>query len=762
MSLFHINRYIGGDEDDDVINEESRGTSAKQILEKIKKDAEKRKIQKSTPNKKHSDATNKKAAKKKTKEEHVSDKSETEDSTQLDCLQQRLLEDENKSPKSGKGQKRKIVRVEHESSSPKKPMGVSTKKSSKNKNHNETGEEILTKKIKSKTKEKTFDLEEEDLKNLSISDMSEDENELKTPNKKIKIQSNITSDEEGSHHDESVEVDESVTEGIEEDSFTEKTVYGGFPNEVGGFTVIGEVKGKGHKQVKRVLPEWLADPSIITSDLKTKTLPVSSMSTLDQDLRDSLQKNGITQFFPVQIQVIPMMLESVKMGFLYGNGGFRPSDICVSAPTGSGKTLAFVLPIIQALKTRVTCQVRALVVLPVRDLAVQVYKVFKAYSENTHLKVVLLVGQKQFHQEQQSLVKKRSWGSESLADIIIATPGRLVDHINSTEGFNLKQLRFLVIDEADKMMDHIKQDWLSQVENAVHSDERPLTGVLTVARSKHMEIPLQKLLFSATLSQNPDKLQQLNLFQPKLFTSVSKGSNVLKPVDMVMSPEKTTEKEQEDTLNEIDNNKEDGKSGEFIGKYTTPAGLTEYYVECAAAQKPLAVLHFLHNVNFRNILCFTNSVEATHRLYHLIKLVGGIEVREFSSGLHTAKRNRILQQFSKGKIDIVICSDAMARGMDVENVKYVISYDPPPFIKTYIHRVGRTARAGKVGTAITMLQKKEFFHFKKMTREAGKTSVKELKVTKADLQPMVPAFQEALEKLQEVLQVEKMKRKSKG
>lgn len=128
-------------------------------------------------------------------------------------------------------------------------MGVSTKKSSKNKNHNETGEEILTKKIKSKTKEKTFDLEEEDLKNLSISDMSEDENELKTPNKKMKIQSNITSDGEGSHHDESVEVDESVTEGIEEDSFTEKTVYGGFPNEVGGFTVIGEVKGKSHKQV---------------------------------------------------------------------------------------------------------------------------------------------------------------------------------------------------------------------------------------------------------------------------------------------------------------------------------------------------------------------------------------------------------------------------------------------------------------------------------------------------------------------------------
>ncbi|XP_063400701.1 ATP-dependent RNA helicase DDX51-like [Mytilus trossulus] len=758
MSLFHINRYIGVDEDDDVINEESRGTSAKQILEKIKKDAEKRKNQKSTPNKKLSDATNKKAVKKKTKEEHVSDESETDDSAQLDCLQQRLQEDENKSIKSGKGQKRKTERVEHESSSPKKQMGISTKKISKNKTHNETGEDILTKKLKSKTKEKTFDLEEEDLKNLSI---SEDENELKTPNKKNKIQSNITSDEEGSLHDESVEVDKSITERMEEDSFTEKTVYGGFPNEVGGFTVIGEVKGKGHKQVKRVLPEWLADPSIITSDLKTKTLPVSSMSSLDQDLRDSLQKNGITQFFPVQIQVIPMMLESVKMGFLYGNGGFRPSDICVSAPTGSGKTLAFVLPIIQALKTRVTCQVRALVVLPVRDLAVQVYKVFKAYSENTQLKVVLLVGQKQFHQEQQSLVKKRSWGSESLADIIIATPGRLVDHINSTEGFNLKQLRFLVIDEADKMMDHIKQDWLSQVENAVHSDERLLTGALTVASCKgHM--PLQKLLFSATLSQNPDKLQQLNLFQPKLFTSVSKGSNILKPVDMVMSPEKTTEKEQEDTLTEINNSKEEGKSGEFIGKYTTPAGLTEFYVECAAAQKPLAVLHFLHNVNFRNILCFTNSVEATHRLYHLIKLVGGIEVREFSSGLHTAKRNRILQQFSKGKIDIVICSDAMARGMDVENVKYVISYDPPPFIKTYIHRVGRTARAGKVGTAITMLQKKEFFHFKKMTREAGKTAVKELKVTKADLQPMVPAFQQALEQLQEVLQVEKIKRKSKG
>ncbi|XP_023931271.1 ATP-dependent RNA helicase DDX51-like [Lingula anatina] len=212
--------------------------------------------------------------------------------------------------------------------------------------------------------------------------------------------------------------------------------------------------------------------------------------------------------------------------------------------------------------------------------------------------------------------------------------------------------------------------------------------------ASRLDMPLHKLLFSATLSQNPEKLQQLNLFQPKLFTAGLKERVEIESVNL--TSEKTGE---EDGLARIE--------GGFVGKYTTPVGLSEYFIQVAAQDKPLVVLHLMHHLKFRHVLCFTNSVEATHRLFLLVKLVGGLEVREFSSSLHAIKRNRILKQFAAGKIDLLVCSDAMARGMDVDNVQYVLSYDSPPYIKTYIHRVGRTARAGKVGTAVSLCEKKE-------------------------------------------------------
>ncbi|XP_021344473.1 ATP-dependent RNA helicase DDX51-like [Mizuhopecten yessoensis] len=510
------------------------------------------------------------------------------------------------------------------------------------------------------------------------------------------------------------------------------------------FPVLGNFQQKVVQKVNRVLPDWLANPNVITADLKSTTLPVGKMTGLDPDLVVQLQENNISHFFPVQMQVIPMLLDTLSVGGMVGKAGYWPSDICVSAPTGSGKTLAFVLPIIQALKGRVHRQVCALVVLPVKDLAVQVFKVFQTYIKGSDLKVGLLTGQKAFKLEQQTLVRRSLRGYQSLVDIIIATPGRLVDHINQTPGFDLSGLRFLVIDEADKMMELVKQDWLVRVENAVYKSTRPQPEILTAQSCLKPRIPLQKLLFSATLSQNPENLQQLNLFLPKLFTSL------VKPASSVC----------EDATGQSADTEEN--QGEFVGKYTTPQGLSEYFVECTAATKPLIILHYLHNLMFTNVLCFVNSVESAHRLYHLIRLMGGKEVREFSSGLQTNRRKRILKEFSKGQIDIIICTDAMARGMDIDNVKFVISYDQTHNIKTYIHRVGRTARAGKVGTAITLLQNKEFYHFKKMTREAGKSRIKEQKVSEESLEPIVPAFKKALEEVPQILKAEKIKKSSNG
>ncbi|XP_061182754.1 ATP-dependent RNA helicase DDX51-like [Saccostrea echinata] len=518
--------------------------------------------------------------------------------------------------------------------------------------------------------------------------------------------------------------------------------------DLGGFTVLGNYKTRATEKVCRVLPDWLASPSVIASDLKQKTTPVSEFKGLDPQIHRNLEENQIEYFFPVQIQVIPEILQTVHNGFVLGRAGMRPPDICVSAPTGSGKTLAYVLPIVHALKSRTLCRVRALVVLPVRDLAAQVYKVFLQYTKGTNLKVGMIVGQKQFSVEQHALVKQRLGGYESKVDIVVATPGRLVDHINNTPGFSLSDLRFLVIDEADRIMEHVKQDWLSHVENAAFIGGREASSSLNVYNTSKHQMPLQKLLFSATLSQNPEKLQQLNLFQPRLFTSV---------VDSTPHSNLSTETRAEVVEGIHDRLNDTGKEvkGHFVGKYTTPIGLKEYTVKVEATEKPLAILHFLHNLKYRHILCFTNSVESTHRLYHLLRLYGDISVAEITSKLQASRRSKVLRKFQNGDIDILICSDAMARGMDIDNVKFVISYDPPPYIKTYIHRVGRTARAGKEGTALTLLQKKEFHHFKTMTKEAGKTYMEKFKVNSGEFEDLMEGYQKALAQLPHILKNEK-------
>ncbi|XP_015246102.1 PREDICTED: ATP-dependent RNA helicase DDX51-like [Cyprinodon variegatus] len=110
----------------------------------------------------------------------------------------------------------------------------------------------------------------------------------------------------------------------------------------------------------------------------------------------------------VQAEVIPAILDGAKHGLLMGRGGHRPRDICVSAPTGSGKTLSFVIPVIQALMERVVCEIRALAVLPTKELAQQVYRVFASYAEGTPLRVALLVGQRSLAAESASLSEQRS------------------------------------------------------------------------------------------------------------------------------------------------------------------------------------------------------------------------------------------------------------------------------------------------------------------------------------------------------------------
>ncbi|KAK5598570.1 ATP-dependent RNA helicase ddx51, partial [Crenichthys baileyi] len=270
------------------------------------------------------------------------------------------------------------------------------------------------------------------------------------------------------------------------------------------------------------------------------------------------------------------------------------------------------------------------------------------------------------------------------ADIVVATPGRLVDHINKNSGLCLEHLRFLIIDEADRMIDSIHQSWLSLVVKAVYRSQaapgartllrRTEPACITADSLSPAQMPLQKLLFSATLTQNPEKLQQLGLHQPQLFSSVHSTSS--------STTADHTQKQD---------------------RFDFPQGLTEYYVPCTINKKPLLILHFILYLKLCPILCFTNSRQTAHRLCRLVQLFGGVQAAEFSSRLSPGERKNTLKDFEHGKIQLLISTDAAARGIDINGVKCVVNYDAPQYVRTYIHRVGRTARAGKAGLAFTFL-----------------------------------------------------------
>uniref|UniRef100_A0A8C4DUT4 ATP-dependent RNA helicase n=1 Tax=Dicentrarchus labrax TaxID=13489 RepID=A0A8C4DUT4_DICLA len=498
-----------------------------------------------------------------------------------------------------------------------------------------------------------------------------------------------------------------------------------------GFTVLGGFENKPIQkrlsfgvdpvcfcsQVHRVLPQWLAQPDVIHRDIKSNLVPVSDIPGLSAQLVKKIQSNGIQHLFPVQAEVIPAILESAQQGLLIGRGGYKPRDICVSAPTGSGKTLAFVIPVIQVLTERVVCEVRALAVLPTKELAQQVCKVFTSYTEGTSLKVVMLAGQKTFAAEQASLSEHRGGMRRSLADIVVATPGRLVDHINKNSGFCLEHLRFLIIDEADRMIDSMHQSWLSQVVKAVYR-----SGICVYLSPPQM--PLQKLLFSATLTQNPEKLQQLGLHQPRLFSSIRSQSNT--------TPAAPTQKQD---------------------RFDFPQGLTEYYVPCTLSKKPLLILHFILRLKLSPILCFTNSRETAHRLYLLVQLFGGVQAAEFSSRLSPGERKKTLKEFEQGKIQLLISTDAAARGIDVNGVKCVVNYDAPQYIRTYIHRIGRTARAGKAGLAFTFLLGVQEKNFLQMVVEAGSPGIQKQIVKPENLKGMEARYEQTLQELANAIKV---------
>ncbi|XP_029281755.1 ATP-dependent RNA helicase DDX51-like [Cottoperca gobio] len=211
----------------------------------------------------------------------------------------------------------------------------------------------------------------------------------------------------------------------------------------------------------------------------------------------------------------------------------------------------------------------------------------------------------------------------------------------------------------------------------------------------HLRCRCRSCCFLPHLHRTLEKLQQLGLHQPRLFSSIHSHSSTISSSTTAASP---TQKQ---------------------GCFNFPQGLTEYYVPCTLSKKPLLLFHFILRMKFSPILCFTNSRETAHGLYLLVQLFGGIQAAEFSSRLSPAERKKTLKKFEQGKLELLISTDAAARGIDINGVKCVVNYDAPQYIRVYIHRIGRTARAGKTGLAFTFLLGVQEKNFLQMVVEAA-------------------------------------------
>ena len=548
-------------------------------------------------------------------------------------------------------------------------------------------------------------------------------------------------------------------------------------------------------------------------------------------LIENLVFMGITSFFPVQRSVIPSVIRSHSLQYM------QPRDLCVSAPTGSGKTIAYTLPILQTLLSREVIRLRALILLPSRDLAVQVHSVLKTLTKNTGLEVALVTGQQGFEEEQNLLVgnirqdnrnprntaidlsfaadmsNKKLWQSKaepdgnSRVDILVCTPGRLLDHLEYTAGFTLQHVRFLVLDEADRLLSNAYHGWIKSLVQGVQKVRMASTVEHTAVSSnvrdqsvqgflnQSTSPPLQRLLFSATLTDNPRKLAMLNIRNPEVIRSraADGGSGLGDAAD-------------------AGEEEEVGADDDITTGFILPSTLTESVVTSDAARRPAVLvtammeafgrvgkLPLLSNTassapisdereeqtaefNARHkahiicqnvgdmILVFASSVDTVHRLSRLLQILNEQEgenenllfgggVVEMNRLVKAEDREKILQQAREGKISVLVASDNMARGIDLPNIKLVINYDPPKFARSYVHRVGRTARANRAGHSLTLVMEGQWGAFKKMrsqishstSDDKGLNKCKPSKSVEASVAPLVRA---ALKKLPASLQAD--------
>ena len=352
-----------------------------------------------------------------------------------------------------------------------------------------------------------------------------------------------------------------------------------------------------------------------------------SVLSLNSTLVNTLASLGYESPTPIQLEAIPTILAK--------------RDVMAGAQTGTGKTAAFALPILHHLLALSPLQeltavrpVRALVLVPTRELAVQVQQSFVKYAKGTDIRVGIAYGGVSIDAQ----VAVFNAG----IDVLIATPGRLLDHLRQG-ALSLKQLSVLVFDEADRMLDMGFMDEIQAVLKQVPSDR-------------------QTLLFSATLDAAIFSLSKTLLRDPKLI--------------------------------------------EVAKRNTTAAEIEQVVYAVDADRKTELVSHLVRSKNWHQVLIFSRTKQGVDKLVQQLNKAD-IITQAFHGDLSQGAREKVLQEFKQGKIQVLVATDVAARGLDIVELKYVINFELPFIAEDYIHRIGRTGRAGSAGLAITLFSQED-------------------------------------------------------
>lgn len=354
----------------------------------------------------------------------------------------------------------------------------------------------------------------------------------------------------------------------------------------------------------------------------------------------------------------PIQKESIPVG-LVGR------DVVGSAQTGTGKTAAFLLPILQRLDDGSRGGLRALVLVPTRELAEQVLQSARAYGRYTRLKSVAVYGGVGMESQTHAL--------KNGVDIVIATPGRLLDHMRRGH-VNTSNIQILVLDEADRMLDM-----------GFAPDVNRILDSLPAKR--------QTMLFSATISSDVDRLARRAM--------------------------------NEHTAVEI------GRRAEAA------EGVEHILVAVDKGAKRNVLSHMLHELPDGRTLVFTRTKHGAEKLARNLRTDGN-RVSALHGGKTQSARTRALSGFREGKINVLVATDVAARGIDVDNVAMVVNFDVPNDPEVYVHRVGRTARAGACGLALTLMSPDEWLLMRDVEKLLGRSFPREIM---PGYEPSVPPVQ---------------------